>query len=253
LRMLLELPETHATESQLSDMLRGSFAHFLGDLAKRTSVHDGAKELLKPCVDSVLHLHRRMTPVRAGEDRAAARARWATPIAYALLKPVSVALARAGDLHDAAAWVDTWLMTRDVASAFADTLGDAWQGQQSVLALRVALRFAEHGLHRVDAPPALLTQFQHVLDDSDAQQFLQYNEHEGVLYLNRERLEALVQLFTDVRGPAFKHIHAAEALDAELEDERAAAHDLIAAADAGGYRVERVREFLDARAVDLET
>ena len=143
-------------------------------------------------------------------------------------------------------------MTRDVASVLTNLLGDSWRGEQAGRVVRTALRFAEHPMHRVDAPPALLAQFQHVLDDPDAQQFLQFNEHEGVLYLNREQLEHLVQAFGDIRAPAFEGLHHIEAQRVALEDEHADVHDLLETAGEGGYRVERLREFLESRAADVE-
>jgi len=256
LESLLHLPETHATESQVADMLRRPLDELLRAFAVHTTVHDEADALLPPCVYGVLHIHRELTLHRRHEmDTAAAdgiedRERWLTAAAYALLKPVSVAIARGGDVHDGAAWLDMWLMARDLQSALAHALGDGWRGTQAALAVRTALRFAEHGLHRVDAPPALLAQFQHVLDDPDAQRYLQFNEHDGVLYFNRERYEALVQLFGDVRAPAFDRVHAKTALCAEIDEERAALRSLAEAAECGGYRVERLREYLDTQTAD---
>ena len=259
LTRLLHLPDTDATESQIVDALRGSFGSFLDEVRPHANIHDDAAGLLKPSAHSILYVHRQLAslpkhgPDEAAVHASAAQARWTVPLAYALLKPVSVAIARTGDLHDAAAWMDTWLLAREVRSALADVLGDSWKGEQAARAVRVALRVAEHGLLRVGAPPAFLSQFLHVLDDSDAQTLLQFNEHEGVQYFNREQFEALVKFLGDVRAPAFENIHAVGALDAELDDEREEIEALLAAADAGGYRVERLREFLDTRTGDTET
>ena len=258
LNVLLDLPETHATETQMLDMLRGSFDEFIRAFSMRTTIHDDIKDLLKPCAHSIRYWHVQMASQpkhKAGKpdasDDANATLR-AVSTAYALLKPISVALARGGDIHDGAAWLDAWLMTREVTSVLAGVLGDAWKGEQACRAVCAALRFAEHALHRVNLPPSLLTQFNHVLDDPDAQRFLQFNEHEGVLYLNREQLAFLVRVFSDLRAPAFDSFHHTEAHRVAVEEELADARDLLEAADAGGYRVERLREFLDSRIADME-
>lgn len=259
LRSLIEDTDSVLTEPQILGLIREPFANFMREFAAlETNVHGDAETLLTPSVQSILQWRRaaaskqRHAKPEADTSAKPDSARWAVPVTYALLKPVSVALARGGDLHDAAAWLDTWLMQCEVAWALTHVLGDPWQAEQACRAVRVALRFAEHGMHRVDAPPALLVQFQHVLDDPQARQFLQFNEHEGVLYLNREQLERLVQVFADIRAPAFERMLHKEAQRVAVEEEIESVRDFMAAAETGGYRVERLREFLDSCTADAE-
>ncbi|NUM52070.1 MAG: alpha-amylase [Candidatus Hydrogenedentes bacterium] len=256
LKSLLATAAPDTAETQRAGAMRRPLEDFLRELGARTRIHDDAGELLMPSVHSIQYWRRQIAEHRkhagAGEETTVDVTRWVLPMAYALLKPVSVAVARGGDLHDGAAWLDSWLVSRNVLSTLAEVLGDQWKGELAFRALRVALRFAEHGLHRVDAPPALLSQFQHMLDDPDAQQFLMFNEHEGVVYFNREQLEDLLRAFGDVRAPAFERIHHAEARGVALEEERAARQALLDAAAFGGYRVERLREFIDEQIEDGE-
>ncbi len=256
LTLLMNLPKDKAAQAALMEELRAPLDALLGALAARATVKDDAGELLKPCNQSLFHWHREYEGKQRGNAKDEAEAidaeRWAVPIAYALLKPVSVALARGGDLHDGARWLDAWLMTEDVVAALTGVLGDAWRAEQATRLLRTALRYAEHPLHRIDAPPSLILQFEHVLDDADAQQYLQFNEHEGVLYFNREQLERLVQAFADVRAPAFERVQHADAKMTALETETEERASLLAAAESSGYRVEGLREFLDSRSADME-
>ncbi|MCC6155744.1 MAG: hypothetical protein IT367_18395 [Candidatus Hydrogenedentes bacterium] len=218
------------------------------------SISDSAADLAKFCGQALVHWRREQDLARPHVDNELAEEReinrWAVPVAYALLKPVSVALARGGDLHDGAGWLDAWLMTQDVVAVLSEILGDSWHGDISTKLLRSALRFAEHPLHRIEAPPSLIAQFEHILDDADVQQYLQFNEHEGTVYLNREQLERLLQAFTDIREPALEHIQHAEAKAVALQSEREACSAILAAADSCGYRVEGLREFVDSNLTD---
>lgn len=143
LTLLMNLPKDKAAQAALMEELRAPLDALLGALAARATVKDDAG-MLKPCNQSLFHWHREYEGKQRGNAKDEAEAidaeRWAVPIAYALLKPVSVALARGGDLHDGARWLDAWLMTEDVVAALTGVLGDAWRAEQASCALHCAMR-----------------------------------------------------------------------------------------------------------------
>lgn len=112
-------------------------------------------------------------------------------LALVLMKPVGLAFRSSAGQKTDDRWLDEWLLDREIRTAFEQIYGNAWEAENAAQLTRLMLRYFSGIPHSGRSRPlgeALL----HIMDDTDAQKYLQYNQHKGITYLNREQLLRLV-------------------------------------------------------------
>jgi hypothetical protein len=139
-------------------------------------------------------------------------------------------------------WQDEWLLGRVITRALQDLGVDessAWHAVGTIKLLTAHQRWFETQAPKGREAFVILRD---LLRDRDAQEFLQVNRYQGVLWFNEEAYEQLMSwLLLPVIVDAGVTLSAPEA--AEVIDARAQIVDqLMAAGDESGYRVDRLLE-----------
>jgi len=152
--------------------------------------------------------------------------------------------AAAGDATDpralAAARAWDWFLAPRIRAAFAAEAGDE---QAAHLEARLAVcALAWAGVLCPDPPESLGEKVQSLLADQDVREYLAVNEHEGVLWLNRERLASLVQAF--VPAAVMKLASAGRLDERSAALVLASAREIQVAAEETGFRVTEMIDLL---------
>jgi hypothetical protein len=185
-----------------------------------------------PCDSPFAAMIEEMTDPAAGPARF-----WDVPIALVIARHALKTRAQEPATH--AAVMDEWLLTRIVSEAFKDLGLDESSANADALLVRILVAHPSPlDLPAVDRADAFRTMF----EDICVQRYLRMNRHEGLLWLNKERMERLLFwfLFKTHPMPNIEPRRLREMLVSSCK----AAHEVLDAADVAGYQVAKVIELL---------
>jgi hypothetical protein len=167
---------------------------------------------------------------------------WPLLEAWALLKPLHRAMHPGGN---GGAWLDDWLLTDHVAQAFGELGREPWEAYEDAMLLGILLRHVPslEGSARLDERAPL----QELLSDPQVQRYVGMNHHDGVDYIVKERLDAL--LFWRLRSFAagmFAEDGPTKKLRLSvLKEQFAWTQNVLDAAESAGYDVRALLDQLD--------
>jgi len=168
----------------------------------------------------------------------------ALPALWILVRSLGDAFVGTDYAATSAHWLDDWLLAPPLADAL---VGLGEEPGRAVQDVRLVMTVIEHG-QAIGSTAAFTAEsfFDEIFADPTVRDFLHVNQHEGVVYLNKEQLERLLDWLLQVSAVAL-------ALDATVSkenwnvimDKRLRIADAITAAAAeSGYRVEKMKTAL---------
>lgn len=171
---------------------------------------------------------------------------WRLPLSSAILRPVDDALHGTAVHVRSEDWLEHWLLVPEIKQLFVALGRGDWEAQTDVelLALLLAVGYSspdESALAKM------------LFETSSARNVLGINEFEGVVYVNRERLEsALYWITLEQAAFAMRSLNKdPKACAALVERWFVWSRDVLAAAEVAGYRVEEIeRTLLDEAAIE---
>jgi glycosidase/ribosomal 50S subunit-associated protein YjgA (DUF615 family) len=139
-----------------------------------------------------------------------------------------------GAPEDCRGWIDEWLLGRIMSAALRELGVEEGAASQSVTLVKLATYQRDLFLGTADEQPAELLEA--LLQDTDAQQFLNVNSFQGILWFNRENFETLLRwLVWLVQLNADESVRAAR---------YATIAKLYEAGQNSGYQVEKLQQAL---------
>ena len=163
---------------------------------------------------------------------------WCIPLSFIIAQ--HALRTRAQDPATHAAVMDEWMLTRTVSTAFADLGMDESAANSEALLVRILVAYHSP----IDLPAKDKAEaFRAMFEDIFVQRYLRMNIHEGVLWLNKERMEQLVFWFLFATclnlGPE------PHPKRGSLVASYSAARAILNAVDAAGYQAGRLIELLE--------
>jgi glycosidase len=166
--------------------------------------------------------------------------RWGTLLGWLFLHRLGAVVAPSDVAGQSRSWIDEWLLGR-VTAATLRQLGLDEGAAAHAVALIKCLTSHQRWFEEYAGASAYAL-LQALLTDTDVQQVLRFNRHQGVLWFNKETCEQLLDwlLLTATLTLAVEQAPE-EGTSTVLERARATLDRLLAAVDASGYQVEKLQ------------
>lgn len=165
-------------------------------------------------------------------------------VTWVLMRSVGEAFAGTDYATTSAEWMDDWLLTPRIAEVLAGEGRELWRGYEDARLVSIAI---EHGhVLGTAASDRASALFADLLDDERVREYLYVNYYQGAHYLRKEQLETLID-WLYLAGALIL------AYDATITPERwrmavanrlEACAAIMAAAETGGYRIDRMQAAL---------
>ena len=120
------------------------------------------------------------------------KANWAILLVWSLVSQLGAVAGKENTLETSRAWLDEWLLDRQIARVFQEMSldeGDAWRQVQLIRAL-----IGQENWDRDEGSQSrkAYRTVKRLLSDMEVRQFLNINEHEGVVWFNKEAMEDML-------------------------------------------------------------
>lgn len=245
LRLLIAGPSTDTFavfEQSLSEFMEDVSAH-LGSPLEAAPVANAIERELKVLAkiqtpQPVSRYLRKVMP--AAKDKTAMEVFWRVPVALAVTRQIGRMRTAEDYSAHAGARMDEWMLTKVAMEAFVQLDGNETTAFMDALLIKIVMT---HGAALDFAPQAggaLI--IRRMFEDVSVQRYLGINRYQGVLWLNKERLERLVYWLV------FESIVAVKCTTRATSDAILARHengrDLLQAAEQANYRVDSLLEIL---------
>ena len=169
-------------------------------------------------------------------------AAWPTLLGWLFAHALGKVVETASFEQTSRAWIDEWLLGRNIAGALHDLgldEGAAWHAVQAVKLLTSHQRWFEIKASKTRLARAVLQTW---LDDQDVQYYLQTNHHAGILWFNKEAFDQLLWLMLAVAAATISADPSKTA--GEIAAEIVACYDVIRtlqrAEEKSDYQIEKL-------------
>ena len=188
-RFLEAIDERLGTTHDIEQILQAMEA----DLARVHAVYTGiAMPDTYDALESFLN-----EPLAKLKTKADKEAFWRVPVAWSVLRHIGAMAAPETDAKatfdeeaTSGAWLQEWLLVKQLAKAFHALDNKEWEGQMDARLVRLCIAYAPK-LPLLETEP-WAPMLSRLLHDADTQAFLQVNYFGGVTWFNKERFEQLV-------------------------------------------------------------
>jgi hypothetical protein len=167
---------------------------------------------------------------------------WPTLLGWLFVHALGKVVETASFEQTSRAWIDEWLLGRNIAGTLHDLGLDessAWHAVEGVKLLTSHQRWFE-----INAPRARLARevLQTWLEDRDVQRYLQINRHAGVLWFNKEAFDQLLWLMLAVAAVTISAdpSRAADEIAAEIVACYDVTRALLRAEEKSDYQIEKL-------------
>lgn len=170
------------------------------------------------------------------------KAAWATAFGWHFVHHLGKVVDAEDYVDLSRGWIDEWLLGRILARAVQDMGVDSAMAERAVGLIKLLTANQRWFEFKAPQPPKRLAfaALSRLLRDSEVQQFIGVNRHQGVLWFNKEAYEQLIGWLTlPAAVDSVVNLSDEQAL-IQVEERVAVVKKLLAAADESEYQVEKL-------------